>query len=314
MSTESLRIIDTRTTIARKPRIALMGEFSAGKSTLANFLLGHSMSPVKATATQLPPVCYTYGERSVFRVDNSGSEHVIADGALDGISHRDTQAVRIRLDTEALEFCDLIDMPGTSDPNMPQSVWERVIAYVDSVVWCTPATQAWRQSEAALWEMLPERLRASSLLLITRMDKLQNEVDRARVLARVRHEADGLFKAVLPISLTEALADPDDPAVLESAGADLFVENLVEIVETPGMFSADPGPMRFDALEEAGKAPSAAEDPQPGAPNDRGAEVVIPRRVVMKRARPRTRPVARASYGAAVETSPYWDPCNNRFK
>ena len=47
-------------TEARKPRIAIMGEFSAGKSTLCNILLGQAPLPMRVTATRLPPVLMTY--------------------------------------------------------------------------------------------------------------------------------------------------------------------------------------------------------------------------------------------------------------
>ena len=207
--------LNTADTPDRKPRIALMGEFSAGKSTLVNLLLGEDISPVKVTATQLPPVWYSYGTTSMSRVDNTGDEVAISPEALTNISHVRTQAVRVFLEADVLEYCDLIDMPGSSDPNLPQNVWERVLESVDAVVWCTPATQAWRQSEAALWEDLPERLRANSLLLVTRMDKLDRNGDRERVIARLNFETKGLFKEVVPISLTEALSGRDDPEVLE---------------------------------------------------------------------------------------------------
>ncbi|MDJ0823320.1 MAG: dynamin family protein [Paracoccaceae bacterium] len=289
MIEDHLSPLDSPEPAARKPRIALMGEFSAGKSTLANLLLGHDVSPVKVTATQLPPVWYSYGAPSLHRIDNTGAEVPISSQDLGTVSHKETQAVRILLETDVLEFCDLIDMPGTSDPNMPQDVWERVLTRADGVIWCTPATQAWRQSEAALWERLPERLRASSLLLVTRMDKLQTQTDRDRVIARVQREADGLFKKVLPISLTSALSNPDDPDALESSGADLFVESLIEIVETPGTLSADPSPAVFGAIQAAAPKPA----PMP-APQVAPADVVVPRRVALKRARPRTRPIKKA--------------------
>ena len=37
-----------------RPRIALMGEFSSGKSTLLNLLIGEALLPTKVTATELP--------------------------------------------------------------------------------------------------------------------------------------------------------------------------------------------------------------------------------------------------------------------
>ena len=265
----------------RLPRIALMGEFSAGKSTLANLLLGQSVSPVKVTATQLPPVWFSHGPKAMFRIDAEGAETPIDEDRFATISHHDTQAVRIRLESEVLEFCDVIDMPGTSDPNMPQDIWARILAGVDGVVWCTPSTQAWRQTEAAMWELVPEHLHRNSLLLITRMDMLRTQTDRDRVIARVGREVEGLFRAVLPISLTEALSDRENQEVLERSGADRFVENLVDLVESFGPLAAEHAPIAFDKPPE--NPPAAKTD----APNvvQIQSESVVPSRVAPRRVR-----------------------------
>ena len=270
---------DTTNPPRRKPRVALMGEFSAGKSTLVNLLLGEDISPVKVTATQLPPVWYSHGMSSMLRVDNTGDEIEISPDALTTISHEQTQAVRVFLETDVLEYCELIDMPGTSDPNMPQRVWEKLLESIDAVVWCTPATQAWRQSEAALWNELPERLRANSLLLVTRMDKLGKTADRERVIARLNFETNDLFKEVVPISLTEALSGRDDPEVLESSGAGAFVESLISIVETPETLTASAAPAEFGALKPETPA-QILPMPRTQAPNS-----VVPRRVLVTRAK-----------------------------
>ena len=58
----------------RKPRVCLMGEFSAGKSTLSNLLIGASALPVNITATQLPPVWISHGSDTPYRVDLDGEE------------------------------------------------------------------------------------------------------------------------------------------------------------------------------------------------------------------------------------------------
>ena len=47
----------------RRPRIALMGEFSAGKSTLANLMVGSDPVPMQVVATQLPPVWIMHAAR-----------------------------------------------------------------------------------------------------------------------------------------------------------------------------------------------------------------------------------------------------------
>jgi len=75
---------------------------------------------------------------------------------------------------------------------MSTDVVERMLEEVDAVLWCTHATQAWRQSEAAFWAQMPKAVRDRSILLITRFDKLTNERDRGRVLKRIQHETKGL--------------------------------------------------------------------------------------------------------------------------
>ena len=61
-----------------KPVIAIMGEFSVGKSTLSNLLIGSNPLPVKVTATQLPPIWLSYGEQDPFREDLDGVGNVVS--------------------------------------------------------------------------------------------------------------------------------------------------------------------------------------------------------------------------------------------
>ena len=223
--------IDELDVPGRKPRIALMGEFSAGKSTLSNLLIGAAPLPMQVTATQLPPVWISWGDGPAYREDIWGATHPVDIARLSEIDPSETRVIRIFEQSEILESCDIIDMPGISDPNMDAEVWERVIGRADGVIWCTHATQAWRQTEASVWESLNPKLFDTSLLLITRFDKLLNENDRARVIRRVERETEGLFAARLPISLTRALAAGDDPELLEHSGAAAFRARLCQILE-----------------------------------------------------------------------------------
>ena len=161
--------------MGRKPRIALMGEFSAGKSTLSNLLMGVRPLPEKVTATRLSPVWITYGNEAPYRVDMDGSVEEIQLSQLEQVPVEETRYVRLSIEADILGVCDLIDFPGISDPNMSSEVWERMLTEVDAVIWCTHANQAWRQSEAAVWEKMPQIVRENSILLITRYDKLTTE-------------------------------------------------------------------------------------------------------------------------------------------
>jgi len=246
--------------MSAKPRIALMGEFSAGKSTLSNLLIGETRSPVQVTATQLPPVWFVYGDREPYAVGVDGTKTPVTIETLDSVSVEDTAYIKIFLISDILELCDIIDMPGNSDPNMSPDVWQRTIHHAHAVVWCTHATQAWRQSEAAVWDEIPDEIRKRSLLLLTRFDKLTDEKNRQRVIQRMEKEAGDKFRHIFPISLLEAMSAEDDRELWTSSGAEAFTQTLLDLI-----------------LELDGRAPATADAPAAAAlPGTAPAGDVIP--------------------------------------
>ena len=261
---------------AGKPRLALMGEFSAGKSTLSNILLGGRALPMRVTATRLPPVWVSYGPDRAVCVGHDGSETEIAPDRLDQVDLDQTRMIRLQMEADALQLCDLIDMPGISDPNMSSGVWQALIDEVDSVVWCTHASQAWRQSEAATWDQIVERTNGRNLLLISQIDKLAAGRDRARVLARVRKETAGLFRGVYPVALLEALNAGDDAGRWAESGAAEFIETLVEMLMEP--------PAQAEAPVEEAQATEPAPEATPAAAET--ADRILPKRVKANRALP----------------------------
>lgn len=264
-----------------KPVIALMGEFSAGKSTLANLLIGAGVSPVKVTATQLPPVWFSYGSGNPVVVDLDGNETEIAIEDLESVSVQSTEYVRIYADAEILAVMDIMDMPGNSDPNMSSDVWARALHHATGVIWCTHSNQAWRQSEAAVWEEMPVELYANSILLMTRFDKITGERDRKRLLHRVRTETEGLFRDVCPIALLDAQNAGDDREKWQASGAEAFVQQLLDVV-------MDPAPVSHGQYVAAETAPGSGEvEPEP-APEANGG--VIPRRVQRRNTEENVRP------------------------
>ncbi|KJZ19161.1 dynamin family protein [Loktanella sp. S4079] len=223
--------MSTATQAPRKPRIALMGEFSAGKSTLSNLLMGSRPLPEKVTATRLSPVWMSHGTHAPFSVDVEGNTQEVSLDHLEDIPVEETMCIRLFLECDILDVCDLIDFPGISDPNMSSEVWERMLPEVDAVIWLTHATQAWRQSEAAVWDAMPDAVRENSTLLITRFDKLTTEKDRLRVFKRVKRETQGQFAATFPISLLQALEAGEDYDLWDASGAGPFVEHLIEAID-----------------------------------------------------------------------------------
>ena len=259
----------------RKPRLAFMGEFSAGKSTLTNMLIGADPLPVRVTATQLPPVWLSHGTEAPWCEDLEGNRLPVDLDRLEDLDPRKIRVIRLFQDAEILELCDLIDMPGISDPNMPVDLWQPIANQADMVVWCTHATQAWRQSEAAAWDAVDPALHAHSLLLLTRIDKILTQKDKARVLRRVQYETEGLFADCFPISLTQAIAAKakDNHEKWERSGAEAFMEALVDRLHqlSASLGDAVGAPLRHSLSQHE-------MHDQPEVPADAGSRI-IPRRV-----------------------------------
>ncbi|SMR82333.1 Dynamin family protein [Aliiroseovarius halocynthiae] len=215
----------------RKPVFALMGEFSAGKSTLLNFLLKRNTLPTQVTATQLPPIWFSWGNKPAYVQKLDGSREEIDLAKIGEIGVQGAHFVRIYLEAEILEAVDLIDTPGISDPKISSDVWQRAVGQANGVLWCTHATQAWRETERATWASLPKRLRQNSILLVTRADALK-ETDRNKVLRRINREAGDMFRNMISISARDAILARDNPEhanLWESSGGGKLVDNFLEI-------------------------------------------------------------------------------------
>ena len=186
---------DTGTPI---PRIVLMGEFSAGKSTVINALLGRDAVPTAATATQLPAIWFAHGE--VEREYAIGADWTVSpldSPDLSGTDLRRHAVIRLDRPDPVLRGFEIIDTPGISDPTLEGGELAIPTALADLVIWCTPANQAWRQTEVASWRGVPAELRRRSLLLVTRADTLGGERNVEKVRGRLEREAGGEFDRIL---------------------------------------------------------------------------------------------------------------------
>ncbi|WP_145107657.1 dynamin family protein [Cereibacter sediminicola] len=208
-----------------RPRIMIAGEFSSGKTRLVNALLGHEILPSSVTSTALPPVWIRHGDGAPECVRLDGQVQAFA-SVPELVAH--VQAVdldrihhcRICHPHPLLERFDLIDTPGNSDPNIPAASWERMVAEADMIVWCSPAVQAWRQSERSAWLSLPEAVTGPGLLLLSQADKLADPDDRDKVMRRVLREAEGLFASVRMASfLSETDVEELRAALVEASAA-----------------------------------------------------------------------------------------------
>lgn len=180
--------------LAIKPRVVLLGETNAGKTALANALIGEPLLPESVlcntrTLTILSdapvPVVHAMAEGRRRRLDTAGLV-AAATATLDRLE--------IGLPLPRLEAYDLVDTPAIASVDDQPDI---MLSTRDLPIWCTRAGQAWKDSERRLWQALPQRLKHRSILAVTNADVLRDVASLEKVRARLATETEGMFSAIV---------------------------------------------------------------------------------------------------------------------
>lgn len=231
-------MVELSARLAGPVKMALAGEFSSGKTTLARMLLGQDFVTTKASASAMPTVRFRYGVHEKFTLITGDEQRDIA--GLDDLTDADMRAADalvITIDLPFLKRVELFDTPGTSDPTRTIDQIVDIANEVDFIMWCTNATQAWRQSERAMWEELPARSHVNSLLIVTHVDLPKVKASLPRLMKRMHKEASDMFRQILPVDLLSAIKSRfdaslvNDPINWMESGGEACIAAISEIVD-----------------------------------------------------------------------------------
>jgi Tfp pilus assembly protein PilF/ribosome biogenesis GTPase A len=207
--------------------LTVMGEFSSGKSTFVNALLGAEVAPVGVTPTTATINILKYGRdkrgRIVYRDDRERELRWDDIGpTLRALTPSEASSIRfveLLYPLEALERVSIVDTPGLNSI-LPEheATARQFIAQADAVVWLFTALQAGKASER---EAL-ERIRGEGKRVLGVVNKIDqaSEDERAQLFAHLERELGGnLVEALVPVSARRALAARarNDEAALAAA-------------------------------------------------------------------------------------------------
>jgi len=227
----------TEIRLERPLRVAIVGEFNSGKSSLANLLARIESLPTAAVqTTRIPTLLYEARKAQIWVLRADGTRQVLR-GRRPQLGQSIVR-LEVGLPSARLRGVQFLDLPGLADPRSNTSPANFPLHNVDAVLWCTVSTQAWKESERRAWEQFPARLRARGLLVTTHCDLLRSTVDRERVLSRLRLEAAPMFSGIVLISNSEALAtvrgehEGSAAEIWAASGAQALDTLLDELLET----------------------------------------------------------------------------------
>jgi tetratricopeptide (TPR) repeat protein/GTPase SAR1 family protein len=209
LSPEAGRLVEV---IDRPLLVTVMGEFSSGKSTFVNALLGEDVAPMGITPTTATINVLKYGSERMSRVvylDDSVREVPWSEvpRLLRGLDAKEAKRIRlveVLYPLETLLRVNVVDTPGLNSihPEHEETA-RRFIAEADAVVWLFTADQAAKASEGeALGKIRGEGKKILGVL---------NKIDRCspdelkQILAHVDKELGPLLETVVPFAGRDAL-------------------------------------------------------------------------------------------------------------
>jgi GTPase SAR1 family protein len=228
------KVIAARERLARPLTIAIMGEFSAGKSTFVNALLGESVAPMGVLPTTNTINVFRRGTGRGARVHyRDGSISTVSAEQLDPYLRNldDKEADRIRhleIDRvgERMGDAAVVDTPGLNAlDEYHEKVARAFIEEADAVVWIFSATQGGTATEAGILRELRDGGR-KVLGILNKVDTLDSEAERDELANYLREQLGGgdssnesVLVEVLPLSASAALTWRTRPG---SEGPDPF--------------------------------------------------------------------------------------------
>lgn len=221
--------------------IMVMGEFSSGKSTFINAILGQEVTVRGATPTTAVITKICYGDRDeaivhfkdgrIKQYDPSNFMRLTAEPAADDEARRLREGmdyVEKRLNLSILKDVSIIDSPGLGAiTSGHEQTTKRFMGNADVVVWLMSAQQPAKASEVHVLESLDPRLKP--IVLVNQIDLIDEEEDDLEdILHDVRQKVQGHARSVHGISALKALEGglTDNKAEIDASNIGEFFDLL----------------------------------------------------------------------------------------
>jgi GTPase Era involved in 16S rRNA processing len=177
----------------------VVGEFNSGKTTLVNALVGAPLlHPSAIEHTSHPTVVAFRAKPSLSAETVDRKRMPVTWNDFEASPQRDVRRLHVGAPLARLRQLAVVDTPG-----LGLGDWEsersslRACRDADTVIWCTPAMQAWKASEEQTWRALSQRVRARGILAVTFADAIASPGDVDRLLQRLIIEAGPHFQKIV---------------------------------------------------------------------------------------------------------------------
>lgn len=197
-------------------RVAIMGEFNAGKSTWINAYLGEDVVPTGVLPTTAHLNQVRYGARRAARVmvkqgGGGAGPHEVREVAFEAVKgelarwgEERVERVDFLYPHPQLRRVNLVDTPGFNAVNEAHEVLARqALSEADAILWLIDANQALSETQRQVLAKV-EGGQEKTLIVLNKIDSLEAE-ERAAVLGFLQQHTQGLARGVVSVSALRAL-------------------------------------------------------------------------------------------------------------
>ena len=262
------------------PQIVVAGEFSAGKSSLINLLVGQHVLQPSIGLSQQPPVKLRYAPQqfvNAYHRDGQVYHNALIEQAT---TNPDVLEVELYLPFNRFPGVEIQELPSPVAQTLPEPQ-RLAAANADLFIWCTIGSQAWRLSEKDFVASLGRRPDQPTILAVMRDDLIRTDSDRAKISRRLETEARPFFNQIVFTAASKRAIKTcaEDASAWEASGAGTighFIAQLPGAGAVPDQqaFPDLPIPAQDDAPPEIpnlpnvvpilrGQEPVAVPEPEP---------------------------------------------------
>ena len=191
-------------------QIAIIGQFSSGKSTFLNALLGQDILPTGITPITSKVCKICYGEDYILEILYKDGNKVLQNVEfLHKFTRENSKNIdyfRLYAPILLLKEINFLDTPGFNSQNIDDThATLKVLEEIDGIIWLTLIDNAGKNSEKLLLKEFSSHFAQKSLCVLNQKDRLKNEIEIQTSVEYAKAAFAGIFEDVIPISAKLAL-------------------------------------------------------------------------------------------------------------
>ncbi|STQ87020.1 GTP-binding protein [Helicobacter muridarum] len=211
ISAHTRKILNGLLSDSNKPmKVAIIGQFSSGKSTFLNALLGSEILPSGITPVTAKVCEITYGDEISLEIRYKNGQvinkHVEYLKQVDSIENTKIDFYRLFVPLDLLREVTFLDTPGFNSQNQSDTdTTNALLEEVDGIIWLSLIDNVGKNSEKDILQKYLQKYASKSLCVLNQKDRLKDDNEVATSLEYAKKAFSGFFEDIIPISAKQAI-------------------------------------------------------------------------------------------------------------